>query len=163
TFTACERGQTFRWELPARPLAVAIDPAARILSTGKISTPSQRFRGALRRAQRPEHAVARGRLPPAASRDARPQTVERLAEVLRSDAFWGVQGEAALALARIRPPAALSALLGARPVYPKARRLWAQALGEFRDPAAGAALSDLARRGDPSYLVQREEIGRAHV
>lgn len=158
TFTACERGQTFRWELPARPLAVAIDPEARILSTGKISMPSQWFRGALLGAQRTEHAFARVRLVRAASRDARPQTVEMLAEVLRSDPFWGVQGEAALALARIRTPAALSALLGARPAHPKARRLWAQALGEFRDPAAGAALSDLARRGDPSYLVQREAL-----
>lgn len=166
TFTACEREQTFRWELPARPVGVAIDPEARILRSGKLTMPLQWFRGALLGAGRTDHVFARVHLVRAAARDARPQTVEMLADALRSDPFWGVQAEAALALAHIRTPGALNALLGSTPKHPKARRAWVQALGEFRDPAAGQALADLARRGDPSYFVQRESLaslGRTRV
>jgi HEAT repeat protein len=75
------------------------------------------------------------------------------------DAFWGVQAEAAGALAEIRTDAARDALIAAASVpHPKARRAVAKALGSFNgghDAPAVATLRALAER-DPSYFVEAE-------
>lgn len=157
-FEMNQKEQTFRWELSGRPTSVVVDPEARLLKTGKVTMPSEWIRSALLGPNRTEHVFARVHIVRAAARDARPRTVAMLAEVLRSDPFWAVQAEAAIALGRVRTPDALSGLLAHVPSHPKARRAWAQALGEFRDSAAAEALSELVRRGDVSYFVQREAL-----
>ncbi|MCA9729868.1 MAG: HEAT repeat domain-containing protein, partial [Candidatus Eisenbacteria bacterium] len=152
------REQTFVLELPSRPVSVVIDPQARVLKTCKLEMPIEWVEGALVGAHRSTHVYARVELVRQIARKAAPRAVEILAKALRSDPCWGVQAEAATALGKVRTPAALAALLSELPKHPKARRAWVQALGEFRDAAAVDALTKIIRRGDPSYLVEREAL-----
>ena len=82
--------------------------------------------------------------------------VAALGKAAASDSFWGVQGEAAKALAEIRMDASRDALIAAlNTKNPKARRNIAKALGSFKDDLSAAALQGLAKQ-DPSYFVEAD-------
>lgn len=84
--------------------------------------------------------------------------VEALAAALMGDAFWGVQAEAALALAEMRAEWARDALAAALEkgiAHPKARRAAVKALGSFKNPACSALLRKFAEK-DASYFVEAE-------
>ncbi len=87
-----------------------------------------------------------------------PEIVKALGVSVSSDLFWGVQVEAAKALAEVRSDLArdqLIAALGTR--HPKARRAIVAALGSYQDQKSVAALLPLASR-DESYFVESEAI-----
>lgn len=85
-----------------------------------------------------------------------PDAVEALAKAAREDGFWGVQAEAAPALAELRTDRALGALIDALgTANPKARRAIARALGGFKDDRATQALRKLAE-SDSSYYVEAD-------
>jgi aminopeptidase N len=84
------------------------------------------------------------------------EVVAALAQSLSSDPFWGVQAEAAAALAVLRTDEARDALIAALAVKnPKARRAVVKALGKFKEPKAAEALKRLAEK-DESYFVEGE-------
>lgn len=84
------------------------------------------------------------------------ESVAALAKAAAQDPFWGVQAEAAHALAEIRGDAARDGLIAALPTKPpKARRAIANALGKFHDAKAEQALKPLAQK-DASYYVEAE-------
>ncbi len=84
--------------------------------------------------------------------------VEALSAALTGDSFWGVQAEAAAALAEMRVEWARDALVSALEkgiAHPKARRAAVKALGSFKDPGCAALLRKIAEK-DPSYFVEAE-------
>jgi aminopeptidase N len=85
------------------------------------------------------------------------EAVASLRQVLEQDTFWGVQAEVARILGNIHTPAALETLLAnTRLAHPKARRAAVTALGEFKDDAVAAALTEVVQSGDASYFVEAE-------
>lgn len=86
------------------------------------------------------------------------EAVQAIVQSLKSDGFWGVQAEAADALAEIRSPAARTALIEAISVlHPKARLAVVKALGQFKDERATQTLKALAD-ADASYFVEAEAV-----
>jgi aminopeptidase N len=82
------------------------------------------------------------------------EVVTALGKSVAADVFWGVQAEAAKALAEIRTEIAKNALLSALGTrHPKARRAIALALGTFRDEKVAESLKKFAEH-DPSYYVE---------
>lgn len=82
--------------------------------------------------------------------------VSALAHAVLHDAFWGVQAEAADALAQLRSSKARDALIAALSVkHPKARRAVVRSLGTYKDSVAADAILELAKK-DESYFVEAE-------
>ncbi len=151
TIEVSQKEQTFTFKLARRPRWVRLDPEDRILKT--LVFP----RGAdLLKAQLKDDPNALGRAE--AARDlaklGTPEAFRALKQALQKDRFWGVQVETAKALGSTKSPRALSLLLEAVDLrHPKSRRAVAEALGEFRDPAAAKALQAFLRK-DASYFVE---------
>jgi aminopeptidase N len=152
--------QTFSFPLARRPFSVRFDQGGWLLKTLDFARSSELLRYQLRHDPdvlgRIEAAEALGKL-------ADEQSVAALESVLLDESFWAVRGAIAAALGQQRSERALDALLGALRVVrePKARRGIAAALGAFRAPEqvalaerAAEALTDLLRRGEPSYYVE---------
>lgn len=138
---------------PSKPVRVRLDPGNAIPKTLKFPRPKELLLEQL--ARDPD---CMGRIEAAreliAGADA--ETVAALGRAATRDPFWGVQVEAASALAEIRSDAARDCLIDAMKVkHPKARRGIVSALGTYRDAKAAAALRKLAEK-DPSYFVQAE-------
>ncbi len=84
------------------------------------------------------------------------EVVNELGKAAASDSFWGVQAEAAKALAEIRTNASRDGLIAALSTkHPKARRAIVNALGTFRDQKAADALVELTKK-DESYFVEAD-------
>jgi len=82
--------------------------------------------------------------------------VSALAQTVLHDSFWGVQAEAADALAQLRSSKARDALIAALSVkHPKARRAIVRSLGIYKDSVAANAILNLAKK-DESYFVEAE-------
>lgn len=84
--------------------------------------------------------------------------VSILSQVVLNDSFWGVQAEAAAALAQLRSLAAREALIAALQVkHPKARRAVVKALGTYKDAISAPVASNevelflLKQLKKPSY------------
>ncbi len=150
-----EKEQVFNFPREKAPKAVRFDPEHDIVKSLKHKRSREALTVELKCA--PE-AIARGEAARELGREGSPQATEALKEALLGDKFWGVQGDAARALATIRTAAALDALLeGLKLAHPKARRAVVRALGEFRgDARAAAALAKVLADGDASYFVEAE-------
>jgi aminopeptidase N len=155
--------QTFHFSLRAKPLTCVFDPAGDVLKTVRLRVPREMLAQQL--AEHP-HVVARVEAARALGNDGSIESVDALARALRSDAFWGVQAEAAKSLGRIRGEHAFEALSKATKIkHPKARTAVAEALGEFRSDEACRALAPMARK-DASYHVEAAAataIGKTHA
>ena len=153
-----EKEHTFYLPLPEKPLSVRFDPQNWVLKKLEFDRPKELLLHQLKNAPdalgRIEALQGLGKLGDA-------EAIRALTESLLRDPFWGVQAEAAKALGSVRAQAALEGLLlGMDLPHPKARKAVVQALGEFRDEPAAAALSSVAERVDASYFVEAE-AGRA--
>ncbi|MGH7864238.1 MAG: M1 family aminopeptidase [Candidatus Binataceae bacterium] len=148
-----EREHRFNFASDKAPKAVRFDPGFDVLKTLKYKRSREALELVLRLA--PE-AIGRADAARELGKEGSPQATAALREALLNDRFWGVQAEAASALAQIRTADALNALieaLGAR--HPKARRAVVHALGQFRNNAdAAAAIAGVLERGDASYFVE---------
>jgi aminopeptidase N len=79
-----------------------------------------------------------------------------ISKALMSDSFWGVQAEAASALASFRSDEAQNHLIAALSLkHPKARRAVVKALGKFKNERSADAIRKLAEK-DESYFVEGE-------
>lgn len=156
TFEMTKAEQSFYLPLPSKPLWVALDPEGAVLRETRLKMPFEWTEAALAGTAREERVHARvDRVRDLAQREAGTRATALLGRVLLEDPFWGVQAEAATALARFRTPAALQALVSAVGVeHPKARRAVVAALGRFREARASVTLLKIVREGDPSYQVQ---------
>jgi aminopeptidase N len=149
--TIDQKEQSFSFALEQKPDVFAFDPDGDVLKTVELQVPHEML---VRQAQSDKDLPARVDAIRALARDPAPATVEALAHVLGSRAFWGVKAQAAATLGKIRSERAFKALAEARSVdHPKARRAVAEALGSFRGDEACDALAPLLRR-DASYFVE---------
>lgn len=147
--------QRFPIPVTDRPTRVVVDPDDTILKTLRLRLPEELLINQLRE---DPSAMARIRavfalqdLPTKASLDA-------LEKALLSDAFWGVQADAATALGEMRGGRALQILTNAlsKVTHPKARRAVVRALGNWQHPDAARALEERLKQGDASYFVEQE-------
>jgi aminopeptidase N len=147
--------QTFHFPCAAAPKAVRIDPGADLLMTLRHKRSREALELLLCHA--PE-AIGRAQAAADLGAEASPAAVGALRNALMTDPFWGVQAAAAQALAQIRTPEALAALVESLTVrHPKARRAVVQALGAFRGQGQAAeALRQVLQGGDDSYFVEAE-------
>ncbi|HTW88775.1 MAG TPA: DUF3458 domain-containing protein [Candidatus Binataceae bacterium] len=146
---------TFHFPSAKAPRAVRFDPSHDLLKTIKHKRSREALETVLKHA--PE-AIGRGEAASELGKDGSAAAIAALKTALLTDRFWGVQSDAAQALAAIRTEAAIAALIeGLSVPHPKARRAVVRALGQFRGRAeAASALIDLLDRGDPSYFVEAE-------
>ncbi|MDR3606718.1 MAG: M1 family aminopeptidase [Oligoflexia bacterium] len=148
----------------SKPIAVRFDPNNNIPKTLLFPRPKEMLLDQLVHDEdcigRIEAALELAREPGKfATRD----VVDALAKAMSTDRFWGVQAEAASALATMAAvsgsavaDAARDALIAALSVkHPKARRGIVKALGKLKDIKASQALKKLAV-SDPSYAVEGE-------
>jgi len=153
----------FHITLPARPKWVAFDPANTIPKTVELKLDVDQLAAQLKA---DDDVMGRVYAVQALGKKGGPEAFEALRDALISDKFWGVQAEAAEALAKMHTPDALKALIDARRVkHPKARRAVARALGAWREERAAKALQSLLKR-DPSYFVEAaaaESLGRTRT
>ncbi len=149
------REESFSIVTPERPAMVLVDPEMTAPGTVSLKVPLPMLDAQLARAPsaRPRWLAAR-----ALGESNEPRATRALATALRGDAFWAVRAEAAKALGEQRVPAALDALLDAPPdADPRVRRAVVTALGKHRgEVRAVDRVLELARQGDPSYLVEAE-------
>ncbi len=144
--------------VPARrePSQVIVDARRDLLATLEVEKPMGWWRAEVQHA---EAARARTEAASALARDPAHATVVALGKVLKTESvFWGARAACAKSLGVIRTPAARDALLEALKIKaPKARRAVVAALGQFReDETVVAALTALAKKGDPSGFVEGE-------
>jgi len=149
-----EKSERFFFDCPAAPALLRVDPGTTVLMELKESKGRDLLLAQLRDDPDPAARI-RAAEQLAEARDAAP-----LAEALRTERFWAVQGEIAAALGRIGGDAARDALLPALAIgEARARKPVVQALARFRDDAAVAsALERIVREGDPSYGVEAAAI-----
>lgn len=166
TETVEKKSHLFRFRLAAEPALVLFDPGHWLLKTVNFQKPEAMW---LRQLVHAGHIMNRVEAARALGRLGGHAAVEALEAALLTEKFWFVQGEIAQALAKIRTPLAVEALLKAHRLiqHPKARRMLNAALGEARDERArerlrataqeeesyfaeNAAWRALARTGDPS-------------
>jgi aminopeptidase N len=146
-FIACE----------SKPVGVRFDPTNAIPKTLKFPRPKEMLLDLLRNGEdsldRIDALTEFARDP---SKFSTAEVVGELARAVLQDSFWGVQAEAAQALATMAAPAARDALISALGVsHPKARRAVVKALGKYKDEKASEALKKLAI-SDASYFVEAE-------
>ena len=147
--------RTFAVHLDREPKRVRLAPGGQtVLKTVDLDLPGGHLREQL---AGDEDVLLRIEAAKALGKKADRESVSALAAALRSDGFWGVQRQAALALADARTHAAKQALLAALDLpHPKARRAVVEGLGAFRESDVAEALQELAAKGDASYLVEAE-------
>lgn len=151
TVTLSEKERTFVLPLPGRPRWVRLDPRGTLLKTLDFPRPYDMLA-----AQLAEDPDCLGRIEAAQglAKLGTPEAFKTLAKALFRERFWGVQAEIARVLGTTKSARALDILRKAAVLkHPKARRAAAEALGEFRDPAAAKALRTLLAR-DASYFVE---------
>ncbi|MBC5825649.1 MAG: HEAT repeat domain-containing protein [Candidatus Eremiobacteraeota bacterium] len=145
------REQTFFFPLKATPKIFRFDPSADVLKSIELDVPVEMLLEQLKADSRVAGRVEAAR---ALAKNPRPDVIDALAAAAKGDRFWGVQAEAARALGRAQGDVALQRLLGVRKVrHPKARRAVAEAIGEYRQETAFAALRPMLAK-DVSYFVE---------
>jgi aminopeptidase N len=149
-----EQLHTFHMALPAKPRWMSFDPGNWILKKLQLKVPKDMLIAQL---QHDPDIMGRIYAAEALGDIGSLEAVASLRQVLEQETFWGVQAEVARILGKIHTPAALEALL-ANPhlPHPKARRAVVTALGEFKDDAVAAALTEVVQAGDASYFVEAE-------
>ncbi len=149
-----EKEHRFHLPLPRKPLMMRFDPGNHILKTIEEEMPKEMH---LYRLTHDDDVMGRVRAAHALAKLGAPEGIEALKTAALTDAFWGVQAEAAHALGTIKSKAARDALVGAMTVkHPKARRAVVAALGEFKDEVVAEAAARLLSQGDESYFVEAE-------
>jgi len=94
------------------------------------------------------------------------EIIRSLGKAVASDPFWGVQVEAAKALAEVRTSEAQDQLIGAlemlkSPRQSKARRAVVNALAAFRDEKSANILKNYAEKDDSYYVEADSTLGWA--
>ncbi len=149
-----EQLHTFHIGLPAKPRWMSFDPGNWILKKLQLKVPKDMLIAQL---QHDPDIMGRRYAAEALGDIGSLEAVASLRQVLEQETFWGVQAEIARILGKIHTPAALEALLANTHLpHPKARRAVVTALGEFKDDAVAAALSEMVQAGDASYFVEAE-------
>jgi aminopeptidase N len=155
-FEVSEKAHHFELPMPREPSMCIIDAHRDLLASLEVKKPvawwAAELKGAGAARARTEAATALGK-------DGSARAVKALAAALIDEkAFWATRAACAKALAKIRSPSALTALVAAAAVkHPKARRAVLAALGEFRgEKAAVDALVSVCKKGDKSIFVEAE-------
>lgn len=141
--------------LPAasKPLMVRFDPGHNIPKTLKFPRPKEML---LHQLKKDPDCMGRIEAAQELVKISDSEVVEALGKAAKSDEFWGVQAEAASALAEIRTDSSREALIAALGTKnPKARKAVVNALGTFRDEKAAKALRKIAEKDD-SYFVEAD-------
>jgi aminopeptidase N len=155
-----EQRHTFYFALPVRPKMCRFDPDMRLLRSLDFAKPVEELKY---QARNDDDPLGRADACQQLGKQASPDAVEMLAQVVREDAFWGVQATAAKALGEAKSSKARDALLGLlRVEHPKVRRAVVEALGNFKEDGVAQALLPLAQ-SDASWFVEAEaakSVGR---
>ena len=152
TETVEKKSHLFRFKLSSEPTGVLFDPHYWILKRTDFPKPEAMW---IRQLTRPGHMMNRVEAAWALGRIGGEAATRALEQALPKETFWFVQGEIAQALAQIRTPAAVEALLAAHRLvqHPKARRAIIAALGDARDERARERLRATAAE-EPSYFAE---------
>ena len=153
TSQVSEKAHNFYFALPAKPQMVRFDPGHNFLKSVEFKRGKEML---LHQLKHDDDVVGRVDAARELAKSGSREAIGALKDAVLTDAFWGVQAEAARALGTMRTAAARDALLACVKVrHPKARRGVVAALGHFRhDEEAAAALEKLLRAGDASYYVE---------
>jgi aminopeptidase N len=169
-----KKSHLFRFKLPSEPRLVLFDPDHALLKRVDFPKPETMW---IRQLTRDPHVVGRAEAARALGRLGTLQAFQALKSALPLEKFWAVQGEICRALAQIRTPEAVEALMRAHREldHPKARRGLLAALGEIRDAAVRSrlkisyrneksdyaecqALKSMGQAGEASLLSSFEEL-----
>ena len=147
-----DRDQSFVFRVEKAPHWISFDPNGDILGTVTVEQAPAANRALL---ASNEGLQSRIRAARALVSDVTRESIEALQTAMH-DTFWGLAGQCAVALGRMRHHHARDVLVGAMAhKHPKVRRAAAGALGRYRgDEAAATALIDLLTKGDASIFVE---------
>lgn len=149
-----EKEHRFYFLLDAKPTTVRFDPGNHILKNLEEDLPREVH---FERLMSDDDVIGRVRSAQALGKAGSREAVDALKHAVMSDAFWGVQAEAAAALGTIKLNAARDALLECLAVaHPRARRAVAAALGALKDTGVADSLIEVLQKGDESYYVEAE-------
>ncbi len=147
-----DRDQSFVFRVEKAPIWISFDPNGDILGTVTVDQSPAAQRALLASDEGIRSRIRAGR---ALAKDVTRESMDALQAAMR-DTFWGLAGQCAVALGRMRHHDARDILIGALGhEHPKVRRAAATALGRYRgDEVAATALIDLLATGDPSIFVE---------
>ncbi|MDM7914851.1 MAG: M1 family aminopeptidase, partial [Candidatus Eisenbacteria bacterium] len=149
TFEMDRAEQTFYLPSDSEPVSFVIDPELAVLATWKVTRPVEWIEGTLLGDARDPRVAARVETVRQLAEKPTYKGEEILGRVLREDPFWGVQAQAARALARTRTPHARQILLEATGLpHPKARRAVVEGLGAFQSADVARSLTRIIEEGD---------------
>ncbi|TAD76291.1 MAG: aminopeptidase [Oscillatoriales cyanobacterium] len=147
-----DREQTFYFPLEQKPDFVSFDPGNHWLKTIELDYPLPELKAQL---QHDPDPISRLFAAKAIAQKGNLEALNALAAALTGDRFWGVRAEVADNLAGIALDGVLSALaLGLKDPEARARRAVIQAIGSLKTEQAYRVLEPVAKKGDPSYLVE---------
>ncbi len=154
---------TLTLPLKERPVYVAVDPHFQLLGQTTVEAPYDLLQGQL---ERGSTARIRRQACGLLTKHNDYRAVKLFASVLVDKKEpWMVKAAAARALGKLRSDEGFTALVsGSRDKEPKVRAAVASALGQFRTPGAGKALSAMLNK-EPSYLVEAavtRALGETH-
>jgi len=147
-----EKVHNFFFALPGKPQLVRFDPGHNFLKSVEFKRGKDMLLYALKN---DDDVIGRIEAAKELAKLGTREAADALKAAVLKDAFWAVQNEAARALGSMKTEYALDALLGCLKVSnAKARRGVVNALGQFRDERAAAALEGVLKKGDASYYVE---------
>lgn len=134
-----EKVQSFEFALNQKPEYCRFDKGNKLIKTLEWALPLEMLKGQLKK---DTDVVGKIWAMKHLAKEATREGVEALIDRLKSDSFWAVRGEAALALGETKSQYAKEALLAAlhQEKNSKARTRIAMALGEFKEEAVAEAL-----------------------
>jgi aminopeptidase N len=152
-----EKAHTFHVPLPSRPVRFRFDPGFSVLKEETVEQGRDLWIAQLTDDPDPVGRILAARHLGKSHADAETQA---LIDALKTEPFWGVQGEICAALGEAGGKKARDALIEALKLeHPKARRRAAEALSAYRDESKVlAALRLIVEQGDASYYVEAAAI-----
>ncbi|RLE61165.1 MAG: aminopeptidase [Thermoprotei archaeon] len=144
--------------LPAKPLAVCIDPDFKVFKELKLEVDVESLLNIFEHCEKLYPKIMAIRT---LSRKATSRHVEKLAQYLFDEnVFWGLRAEIAKTLSKIGGETAKRKLLEALDIvkHPKVRAQIVSVLGDFRDKKIGEALIKIIKNEEESYRTRAEAV-----
>ena len=147
-----EQEQSFYFPLEKKPDFISFDAGNNYLKTVSLEYPTPELKAQLKHDPDP---ISRIYAAQALAKKGGLEAVNTLADALTSDAFWGVRGEVAKQLGKVKLDQATAALItGLQDQDARVRRSVVEVLGKIKTPESYDALKQLVEAGDASYYTE---------
>jgi aminopeptidase N len=151
-----EAEQSFFIPLVRKPAFISFDHGNHLLKTVELTYPLPELKAQLRFDPDP---LARMQAAEALAKKGGLEALHALADVLKTDPFWGVRAEVAKAVGTIPLDQGLEVLAtGLLDSEARVRLAAVEAIAQFHHPDSYRHLKPLAEKGDPSYYVEAAAI-----